>query len=53
VIAWTIEVSNYDPLQIIEKTNGRMAEDNQWIEIIYKNKEEAINIYFTKLAKML
>jgi len=35
-------VSNYDPLQIIEKTNGRMAEDNQWIEIIYKNKEAEV-----------
>ena len=35
-------VSNYDPLQIIEKTNGRMAEDNQWIEIIYKNKEAKV-----------
>lgn len=32
-------VSSYDPLQIIEKTKGKMAEDNQWIEIIYKNKE--------------
>lgn len=35
-------VSSYDPLQIIEKTNGRMAEDNQWIEIIYKNKEAEV-----------
>jgi len=34
-----IGVSSYDPLQIIEKTKGRMAEDNQWIEIIYKNRE--------------
>lgn len=33
-----IGVSNYDPIQIIEKTKGRMAEDNQWIEIIYKTR---------------
>ena len=24
----------YDPLTIISKTQGRMAEDNQWIEIV-------------------
>lgn len=30
-----IGVDSYDPLQIIEKTGGRMAEDKQWIEIIY------------------
>ncbi len=35
-------VSSYDPIQIIEKTNGRMAEDHQWIEIIYKNKEAKV-----------
>ncbi|MHB8131627.1 MAG: helix-turn-helix domain-containing protein [Mobilitalea sp.] len=35
-------VSSYDPLQIIEKTKGRMAEDNQWIDIVYKNKETKI-----------
>lgn len=32
-----IGVSNYDPLEIVEKTKGRMAEDNQWLDIIYKN----------------
>ena len=37
-------VSSYDPLQIIEKTKGRMAEDNQWIDIIYKNKELQMSI---------
>ena len=25
----------YDPLSIIEKTQGRMAEDFQWIKITY------------------
>ena len=26
-------LDKYDPLEIIKKTSGRMAEDNQWIEI--------------------
>lgn len=30
-----VGVDSYDPLQIIEHTQGRMAEDKQWIEIIY------------------
>lgn len=30
-----IGVDNYDPLQIVEKTKGRMADDNIWIEIEY------------------
>lgn len=29
----TIGVEEYIPLEIIKKTKGRMAEDNQWIEI--------------------
>lgn len=33
-----IGVDSYDPLQIIEKTGGRMAEDKQWIEIIYYDR---------------
>jgi len=28
----TLGLSEYDPLDIIRKTKGRMAEDNQWIE---------------------
>lgn len=28
-----IGVSCYDPIQIIKKTKGRMAEDNLWLEI--------------------
>ena len=27
-------LDEYDPLAIVEKTQGRMAEDNQWIEVI-------------------
>lgn len=30
----------YDPLLIIEKTEGRMAEDHQWIRIHYKEGED-------------
>ena len=29
----TLELDEYDPLEIIKKTSGRMAEDNQWIKI--------------------
>jgi len=29
----TIGVSEYDPVEIIKKTAGRMAEDEQWLEI--------------------
>ena len=31
-----VGVSSYDPMQIVEKTQGRMAEDHQWLDIIYK-----------------
>ena len=31
-----LELDSYEPLAIIEKTKGRMAEDHQWIDIIYK-----------------
>lgn len=27
-------VSEYSPFEIIKKTNGRVAEDNQWLEVI-------------------
>ena len=29
-----IGVAEYDPLQIIRKTQGRMAEDQQWLEVL-------------------
>ncbi|MBS5064857.1 MAG: helix-turn-helix domain-containing protein [Hungatella hathewayi] len=35
-----IGVPSYDPLQIIEKTGGRMAEDHQWIQIFYKGDDK-------------
>lgn len=31
----TLGIEEYDPLAIIQKTNGRMAEDNQWMEVEY------------------
>ena len=31
-----VGVPFYDPLLIIEKTKGRMAEDQQWIEVIHR-----------------
>ena len=33
-------LTDYDPLQIIEKTQGRMAEDKQWIKIRYNDRGE-------------
>ena len=30
-------LTDYDPLAIIEKTKGRIAEDNMWIKIRYRN----------------
>lgn len=33
-----LELDSYDPLAIIEKTKGRMAEDHQWIDIQHKDK---------------
>ena len=29
-----IGVAEYDPLRIIQKTKGRMAEDQQWLEVL-------------------
>ncbi len=33
-----LDIPYYDPLQIIEKTEGRMAEDLQWIRIMYREE---------------
>lgn len=33
-------LDNYDPLAIIEKTKGRMAEDKQWIRLKYYRPEK-------------
>ena len=32
----TLGLNGYDPLMIIRKTQGRMAEDEQWLEVIEK-----------------
>lgn len=40
---WALEeigVDHYDPLLIIEKTAGRMAEDDNWLEIIERDQEQ-------------
>lgn len=29
----SLNLAEYDPLEIIQKTGGRMAEDNQWLEV--------------------
>ena len=34
-----LELDSYDPLAIIEKTKGRMAEDKQWIRLKYYRPE--------------
>jgi len=34
-----LELDFYDPLAIIERTKGRMAEDKQWIRLIYYRPE--------------
>ncbi len=34
-----LELDFYDPLSIIEKTQGRMAEDAQWIHMMYLQKK--------------
>lgn len=33
-------LSDYDPLQIIEKTGGRTAEDHMWIKVQYQTRNE-------------
>lgn len=32
-------IDNYDPLQIIEKTCGKIADDNMWIKVKYYERE--------------
>jgi hypothetical protein len=40
-----IEVDSYDPLQIIERTKGRTAEDDLWIKITYPGVAENTMAY--------
>lgn len=35
-------LDSYDPLAIIEKTGGHMAEDHQWLKLTYFDKLEAV-----------
>lgn len=29
----SLELAEYDPFEIVKKTQGRIAEDNTWLEI--------------------
>lgn len=40
-----LELDFYDPLSIVEKTQGRMAEDMQWLKIWYLAPEEESRNY--------
>jgi len=35
----TLQLTDYDPLQIVEKTKGRMAEDDMWLKFAYYDRE--------------
>jgi len=35
-------LDSYDPFQIVEKTEGRMAEDHQWIKVIHFTPAEVL-----------
>ena len=35
-----MQLTDYDPLQIVEKTNGRTAEDDLWIKVQYYPQQE-------------
>ena len=38
-----LQLTSYDPLQIVEKTRGRMAEDNMWLKFAYYHRGGAFN----------
>lgn len=38
-----LQLTSYDPLQIIEKTKGRMAEDDMWLKFAYYQREGAVS----------
>lgn len=38
-----LQLTSYDPLQIVEKTKGRMAEDDMWLKFAYYQREGALN----------
>jgi len=39
----SLGLDHYDPLSIVEKTQGRMCEDYQWMKFEYISKENVIN----------
>jgi len=38
-----LQLTSYDPLQIVEKPKGRIAEDNMWLKFAYYQREGAFN----------
>lgn len=38
-----LQLTSYDPLQIVEKTRGRMAEDHMWLKFAYYHRGGAFN----------
>ena len=40
VVLKDLELDFYDPLAIVEKTKGRMAEDFQWLQITYYEPQD-------------
>ena len=47
-----MEVPFYDPLLIIEKTNGRMAGDNQWVQMIRNIVAEGSSMKMIDLSRL-
>ena len=39
-----LQLTDYDPLQIVEKTKGRTAEDDMWLKFAYYPKEVATHV---------
>lgn len=40
-VLYDLNITSYDPLQIVEKTKGKTAEDQMWIRISYPNRNGA------------
>jgi hypothetical protein len=36
-----LQLTDYDPLQIVEKTKGKTAEDDMWLKFTYYPREVA------------
>ena len=38
-----MQLDHYDPLRIVEKTQGRMAEDDMWMKFTYYDRKEEVD----------